>query len=213
MTNGLLQYDPDEAVDFLSQVDPVMAGLIHRAGPFDIEIREIHDPFQTLMRSITFQQLSGKAAETIYGRLIALFGDERLPSPVQVLEVPHDDLRSAGLSNAKALAIKDLAAKTIEGLVPNLAAMHEMDDSEIIDRLVAVRGIGPWTVQMLLIFRLGRADVFPVHDLGVRKGYTQTYGLKELITPKALEEAGELWRPYRSVASWYLWRAVDTVLI
>lgn len=212
MTNELL-YDPGEAVQHLSDVDPVMGALIHRAGPYDIEIRGMHDPFQTLMRSITYQQLSGKAAGTIYGRVVDLFEGEGPPKPPEVLEMDYDRLRGAGLSNAKTLAIQDLASKTLDGTVPSLEHMAAMDDDAIVDRLVAVRGIGTWTVQMLLIFRLGRADVFPIHDLGVRKGYTKIHGLDELIAPKKLEKAGEIWRPYRSVASWYLWRAVDTVLM
>ena len=212
MTNELL-YDPGEAVQHLSDVDPVMGALIHRAGPYDIEIRGMHDPFQTLMRSITYQQLSGKAAGTIYGRVVDLFEGEGPPTPAEVLEMDYDRLRGAGLSNAKTLAIQDLASKTLDGTVPSLEDMVAMDNDAIVDRLVAVRGIGTWTVQMLLIFRLGRADVFPIHDLGVRKGYTKIHGLDELIAPKELEKAGEVWRPYRSVASWYLWRAVDTVLM
>lgn len=212
MTNELL-YDPAEAVQHLSDVDPVMGALIHRAGPYDIEIRGMHDPFQTLMRSITYQQLSGKAAGTIYGRVVDLFEGEGPPTPAEVLEMDYDRLRGAGLSNAKTLAIQDLASKTLDGTVPSLEDMVAMDNDAIVDRLVAVRGIGTWTVQMLLIFRLGRADVFPIHDLGVRKGYTKIHGLDKLIAPKELEKAGEVWRPYRSVASWYLWRAVDTVLM
>ena len=208
-----LEYDPIDAVEHLSRVDPVMGALIHRAGPFEIEIRRMHDPFQTLMRSITFQQLSGKAADTIYGRVVELFDGDGPPSPEQVIEIDYDDLRGAGLSNNKTLAIKDLAAKTLDGTVPSLEDLRKLDNDEIVERLTAVRGVGRWTVQMLLIFRLGRADVFPVHDLGVRKGYTKIHGLDELITPKKLERAGEIWRPYRSGASWYLWRAVDTVLI
>ena len=208
-----LLYDADVAVQHLVDSDPVMAELIGRAGPFEIEIRGMHDPFQTLMHSITFQQLSGKAAGTIYGRVLDLFEGEPPPTPEQVLDVPHDLLRGAGLSNAKTLAIKDLAARTLDGTVPTLDYLSRMDDEEIVERLTAVRGIGRWTVQMLLIFKLGRADVLPVHDLGVRKGYTAMYGLDELIAPKDLETAGEIWRPYRSVASWYLWRAVDTVLM
>ena len=142
-----------------------------------------------------------------------LFDGDGPPTPEQVLEMPHDDLRGAGLSNAKALAIQDLAANTVDGTVPTMEILLEMNDEAVIERLVKVRGIGVWTVQMLLIFRLGRADVFPIHDLGVRKGYTQMYGLDELIAPKKLAEVGEIWRPYRSVATWYLWRAVDTVLM
>jgi DNA-3-methyladenine glycosylase II len=208
-----LQYDPVDAIEHLSRADSVMGGLIHRVGPFEMEIRHIHDPFQTLMRSISFQQLSGKAAKTIYGRVIDLFEGDGPPTPDEVVSIDYDKLRDAGLSNNKVLAIKDLAEKTIDGTVPPLKVLREMTDDEIVERLVSVRGIGRWTVEMLLIFRLGRADVFPVHDLGVRKGYTKIYALDELVKPKELERAGEIWRPYRSVATWYLWRAVDTVLI
>lgn len=208
-----LQYNPIDAVEHLSRVDSVMGGLIHRAGPFEMEVRRMHDPFQTLMRSIAFQQLSGKAAETIYRRVVDLFDGNGPPTPQQVVSIDYDKLRDAGLSNNKALAIKDLAEKTIDGTVPPLRNLREMTDEEIIERLMTVRGIGRWTVEMLLIFRLGRADVFPVHDLGVRKGYTKIYALDDLVKPKELELAGEIWRPYRSVATWYLWRAVDTVLI
>ena len=208
-----LEYDPFEAVTHLSSVDPVMGSLIHRAGEFGIEIREMHDPFQTLMRSVAYQQLSGKAASTIYGRVVDLFDGDGPPSPPAVLEMDYDKFRGAGLSNAKTLAIKDLAEKALDGTVPDLDTLGRMTDDEIVEHLTAVRGIGRWTVEMLLIFRLGRPDVLPIHDLGVRKGYTATYGLDELITPKALEAAGEIWRPFRSVATWYLWRAVDTVLM
>jgi DNA-3-methyladenine glycosylase II len=208
-----LQYDLVDAIEHLSRADSVMGGLIHRVGPFEMEIRHIHDPFQTLMRSISFQQLSGKAAKTIYGRVIDLFEGDGPPTPDEVVSIDYDKLRDAGLSNNKVLAIKDLAEKTIDGTVPPLKVLREMTDDEIVERLVSVRGIGRWTVEMLLIFRLGRADVFPVHDLGVRKGYTKIYALDELVKPKELERAGEIWRPYRSVATWYLWRAVDTVLI
>jgi 3-methyladenine DNA glycosylase/8-oxoguanine DNA glycosylase len=207
------EYDPTEAVSHLSSADPTMGSLIEQVGPFGLEIRTLHDSFQTLMRSITYQQLSGKAAETIYGRVVDLFDSEGPPQPQDVVKMEHDRLRGAGLSNAKTLAIKDLAAKALDGTVPELPDLRRMSNEEIIERLTTVRGIGRWTVEMLLIFRLGRADVLPIHDLGVRKGYTRVYGLEDLVAPKELEQSGELWRPFRSVASWYLWRAVDTVLM
>jgi 3-methyladenine DNA glycosylase/8-oxoguanine DNA glycosylase len=206
-----LAYEPNEAIEHLSRADSVMAALIHRVGPITLEVRSMHDPFQTLMRSIAYQQLSGRAAQTIYGRVLDLFEDAKPPNPSQVLEMDYDRLRGAGLSNAKTLAIKDLASKTLDGIVPDIDDLRAMDDEAIVERLTSVRGVGRWTVQMLLIFRLGRPDVLPTQDLGVRKGYTKSYGLSDLVPPGVLEDAGEVWRPFRSVASWYLWRAVDTI--
>lgn len=205
-----LQYDPEIAIEALIEADPRLGHVISRTGPFGLEANPMQDPYQVLLRSIVYQQLSGKAAGTILGRVLALFGDgETPPTPDQILDTPDELLRRAGLSRAKTAAIKDLAARVLDGTVPDLADLLAMTDEEIVDRLVQVRGIGRWTVEMLLMSRLGRADVFPVHDLGIRKGYQLVYGLAELPKPKELERLGELWRPYRSVASWYLWRAVD----
>jgi DNA-3-methyladenine glycosylase II len=199
-------YDADEAVEYLSSVDPTLARLIERAGPFNMPISQMHNPFEALARNIIYQQLHGNAAAAIHNRVLALFGKKRL-NPQDILEASEESLRGAGLSGAKLVAIKDLAAKTLDGTVPTLAKMRRMDDEEIIEHLTKVRGIGRWTVEMLLIFRLGRADVLPVGDFAVRKGFSLAYGLEELPKPKELVHYGEQWRPFRSVASWYMWRA------
>ncbi|HVF45399.1 MAG TPA: DNA-3-methyladenine glycosylase [Pyrinomonadaceae bacterium] len=201
-------YDPEEAVRHLRAADPVLAKLIGRAGPFALKIRRLHDPFEALARNIVFQQLHGKAAEAIHARVVALFGGGRL-RPEDVLGAEEKEMRGAGLSAAKLAALRDLAAKTLDGTVPTLARMRRMTDEEIVERLTQVRGIGRWTVEMLLMFRLGRADVLPVGDFAVRKGFAVAYGLAESPKPKELAEYGERWRPYRSVASWYMWRAVE----
>jgi DNA-3-methyladenine glycosylase II len=200
-------YDPGEARRVLIKADPVLAPWIKRI-PFTMEIRAMHNPFESLARNIIYQQLHGKAAACIHERVRALYGQGRL-KPASVLETPDERLRAAGLSAAKTVAIKDLAAKTLDGTVPDLARLRRMPDEEIIERLTAVRGIGRWTAEMLLIFRLGRADVLPVGDFAVRKGFAHVYGLKEHPKPTELIAHAELWRPYRSVASWYLWRASE----
>src|SRR5258708_2588431 len=212
-----LAYDPAAALAHLSAADRRMARLIERAGPFALQVEALHSPFQSLLRAIVYQQLSGKAAATILGRVTTLF-PRRRPQPQLLLDLDEASLRSAGLSRNKVAAVRDLAAKTIDGTVPTLAALRRLGDDEIIARLTEVRGIGRWTVEMMLMFRLGRGDVLPVADLGVRKGFQLTYGRAvptgragglELPMPKALLAFGERWRPYRSVASWYLYRAVD----
>lgn len=201
-------YDPDEAVRSLRAADPVLARLMARAGPFTMEIRGLHDPFEALARNIIFQQLHGKAAAAIHARVLALFGGAKL-RPADVLGADDERLRGAGLSAAKLAALRDLAAKTSDGTVPTLARLRRMTDEEIVERLTQVRGIGRWTVEMLLMFRLGRPDVLPVGDFAVRKGFALAYGLAESPKPKELTAYGERWRPYRSVASWYMWRAVE----
>ena len=205
-----LPYDPDVAINVLTQADPPLARLIEQVGPFELELRSVDSsPFDALMRAIIYQQLSGKAAATIHRRVLALFPGDALPDPEEILAVPEDSLRGSGMSRAKVAAVKDLAAKTLDGVVPPIEYLHEMDDESIIDRLTAVRGIGRWTAEMLLIFYLGRPDVLPVTDLGVRKGFMLTYGLDDLPKPSELADYGQRWQPYRSVASWYLWRALD----
>jgi DNA-3-methyladenine glycosylase II len=205
----MLQFDPELAAKHLGRVDPRMRHLIRRAGPFTLQPQRMQSPFEALARAIVYQQLSGKAAATILGRVRALFPGARGFTPQAVLDMPDESLRACGMSAAKVAALKDLAAKTLEGTVPSLARLRKLDDAEIISRLVQVRGIGQWTVEMLLIFRLGRPDVLPVHDLGVRKGYMLTYETPELPKPMELLALGEHWRPYRSMASWYLWRSLD----
>lgn len=203
-----LVYDAGAAVKHLAKADPVLGRLMKRAGPFALQTRSMHNPFEALARNIVFQQLHGSAAEAIHRRVIELFGGGRL-RPRDVLGAADEELRGAGLSGAKTAALKDLAAKTLDGTVPTLARLKRMDDEEIVERLTQVRGIGRWTVEMLLMFRLGRPDVLPVGDFAVRKGFMVAYGLDEMPKPKALELHAEAWRPYRSVASWYMWRALE----
>jgi DNA-3-methyladenine glycosylase II len=200
-------YNPDEAIAYLSRIDATLASFIERAGPFAMQIRHMHNPFEALARNIIYQQLHGNAAAAINQRVLALFGKSKL-RPQDILAASEEILRSAGLSRAKLVALKDLAAKTLDGTIPGLARLRRMDDEEIIERLTEVRGIGRWTVEMLLMFRLGRPDVLPVGDYAVRKGFALTYGLEEMPQPKALTAYGERWRPFRSVASWYMWQAV-----
>ena len=169
----------------------------------------MHNPFESLARNIIYQQLHGNAAAAIHQRVRDLFGKRRRLTPTDIINAPDEKLRAAGLSTAKTIAIKDLAAKTLDGTVPTLARLRRMNDEEIIERLTTVRGIGRWTVEMLLIFRLGRPDVLPVGDFAVRKGFARVYSLKEQPKPKELLRHGELWRPFRSVASWYMWRASE----
>lgn len=206
MTAG---FDSHAAVQMLGRQDRRLARLMERVGPFTLEPRKFDSPFQSLLRAIVYQQLSGKAAATIHGRVLALFDGRRGPRPEQILAVPDDLLRAAGLSRNKVAAVKDLAAKTADGTVPNLRTLRKLDDAEIIARLISVRGIGQWTVEMLLIFHLGRPDVLPTADLGVRKGFMLTYKKPELPTKVELTAHAERWRPYRSVASWYMWRATE----
>jgi len=204
-----LPYDSQDAIQVLSNADEQMGALIHAAGPFEIDFRPAQDPFEALCQAIVHQQLSGKAAGTIYGRFMDLLSPADHPVPHEVLSLAPEDMRGAGLSGAKTEAILDLAAKTIEGVVPDGESLRTMSDEEIVERLTSVRGIGPWTVDMLLIFRLGRPDVLPSTDLGIRKGFARVYGLDDLPAASFLDEHGDLWRPYRSVASWYLWRALE----
>ena len=187
-----------------------MARLIARSRRYNITPAATIRPFDALAESIAYQQLSGKAAATIFGRVRALYPKRKWLDPEQLLATPDETLRTAGLSRAKTAALKDLAAKTIDGTVPTGRALIRMSDDEIIARLTAVRGIGRWTVEMLLLFDLGRPDVWPVDDYGVRKGFAKTFGRRQLPTPKQLMKFGEKWRPYRSMAAWYFWRALDT---
>lgn len=203
-----LCYDAGAAVKHLAGADPVLAKLMKRAGPFALKTRHLHNPFEALARNIVFQQLHGSAAEAIHRRVVGLFGGGRL-RPQDILEASEEALRGVGLSGAKTAALKDLAAKTLDGTVPTLARLKRMGDEEVVARLTRVRGIGRWTVEMLLMFRLGRPDVLPVGDFAVRKGFMVAYGLGEMPKPKAIEQHAEVWRPYRSVASWYMWRALE----
>jgi DNA-3-methyladenine glycosylase II len=201
--------DHGKAHRHLANTDPRMARLIARSRRYNIAPAVSIRPFDALAESIAYQQLSGKAAATIFGRVRALYPKRKWLDPEQLLATPDESLRAAGLSRAKTAALKDLAAKTIDGTVPSGRALIQMSDDEIIARLTMVRGIGRWTVEMLLLFDLGRPDVWPVDDYGVRKGFAKTFGRRKLPTPKQLMKIGEKWRPYRSVAAWYFWRALD----
>ncbi|MGI4854737.1 MAG: DNA-3-methyladenine glycosylase family protein [Janthinobacterium lividum] len=211
-----------QAIEDLSVADPKLRRLIDRAGPFELRISGSLSPFEALTESIIYQQLHGKAAAAIHKRLLASFEDVCgagvHPSPEHLLECPTPQLRAAGLSANKTLALRDLSAKTIDGTVPTLARIRRMSDEAIIEHLTQVRGVGRWTVEMMLIFRLGRPDVLPTSDYGVRKGFALTFGkLKptdkvtpaELPKPAEMEKRAAKWHPWCSVASWYLWRACD----
>jgi methylated-DNA-[protein]-cysteine S-methyltransferase len=202
-----LPFDWDEAVRTLSRADPRLSRLMREVGPVRLTLRPPQSPFESLAQSIVYQQLSGKAAATILGRVRGLFPRKKLTAK-GLLGLSDEQLRSAGLSRPKMLAMRDLAAKALDGTVPRAAELEKLSDEALIERLTRVRGIGQWTVEMILIFRLGRPDVLPVNDLGVRKGFAITYG-GELPAPKALHELGERWRPFRTVASWFFWRATE----
>jgi DNA-3-methyladenine glycosylase II len=223
-------YDTAAALAALTAADPKLARLIARVGPFTMRISRKQSPFEALTEAIIYQQLHGKAAATIHGRLLRSFSalahmadpreplEHRHPSPQELLDAPNEQLRSAGLSANKALALRDLAAKTLDGTVPPLARIRKMADADIIEHLTQVRGIGKWTVEMLLIFRLGRPNVLPTSDFGIRRGFALTFlGLKPttkltpalLATPAQIERRAKKWQPWCSVASWYMWRACD----
>lgn len=197
------------AVEHLIRADKVLARLIRKVGPCRLELRRRTSPFAALVQAVTFQQLNGTAARTILKRVQALYPERRFPRPVDLLATPDRKLRAAGLSRAKVAAVKDIAARTVDGVVPGPRALARLSDQEIVERLTAIRGVGPWTVEMLLIFTLGRPDVLPATDFGVRKGFALAYRRPDLPHPKELLEFGERWRPHRSVAAWYLWRALD----
>lgn len=204
-----LGYDPEFACRHLASADPQLGGLIANAGRFTMRPVPTQSMFAALVEAIVYQQLSGRAAATILGRVVALYRPRRFPRPQDIVDTPAEWLRGAGLSTAKALAVRDLAVKTLDGTVPPMGRVRRMGDDEIIERLTTVRGVGRWTVEMLLIFRLGRPDVLPLGDLGVRKGFARVFDRRVLTDPLVLSRRAERWRPYRSVASWYLWRALD----
>ena len=191
----------------LSRADAVLGGLIRAVGPCELTRQADGHPFQTLARAIAHQQLNGTAANTILKRLVDSCGGGRFPTPEQVLAASTGSLRAAGFSFAKVASLRDLAEKTLAGVVPDAATLGELGDEEIITRLTQVRGIGRWTVEMLLVFQLGRPDVLPVDDFGVRSGFQAAYGLSRPPRPRALAAWGERWRPYRTTAACYLWRA------
>jgi DNA-3-methyladenine glycosylase II len=207
--NILLPFDHLKAHEFLRSIDKRLARVIEKTGTFQFKLDECDSVYESLLEAIVYQSISGKAAAKIYSRIKTLGSNGLCPTPTEILAAPTQKLREAGLSGAKAAAMKDLAQKTIEGIVPTLEEAGKLTDEELVERLISVRGIGAWTVEMFLIFRLGRPDVLPIHDYGVQKGFALTYGKKEIPKPRDLAAFGERWRPYRTVASWYMWRAVE----
>ncbi len=208
--DGMLGFDPDVAVEHLRRSDRALARVIDAAGPFRLQLKTTPSIFGALAEAIVYQQLTGKAAATIFARVRALFPRAHEgPTVEQILRVSDEKLRAAGLSRPKILSLRDLARRAADGEIPTLAEVHRMPDEAIIERLTHVRGIGQWTVEMLLIFRLGRPDVLPAGDYGIRKGFAIAFRTRELPLPVDLERRGERWKPYRTVASWYLWRAVE----
>ncbi|HEY9072313.1 MAG TPA: methylated-DNA--[protein]-cysteine S-methyltransferase [Candidatus Ozemobacteraceae bacterium] len=203
--------DNEAGARYLASIDPVMKDLIARAGPCRLEIDRISSLFEALLESIVYQQLTGKAAATIFGRLLDLFRPKRHIDPLDILRASDEELRGAGISGPKIAAMRDLADKGASGELPTLEELDRLDDETIIDRLTHIRGIGRWTVEMLLLFRLGRPDILSAGDYGLRKGYAILYNNGILPTPREFATAGERWKPWRSIASWYLWRAAEGV--
>lgn len=203
-------FKPAKAVAHLKAADPRLAAIIDTVGPFRMELKHSRSLFGALAEAIVYQQLSNKAAATIYGRVEALYPDAPDGfTPRHILKTPDEALRGCGLSRAKVLAVQDLARRVEEGELPTLDEAQAIPDSELIERLVTVRGIGRWSAEMFLMFRLGRPDVLPLDDYSLRKAYAKAFRKRALPSPKALERAGQKWRPYRTVASWYLWRVLD----
>jgi DNA-3-methyladenine glycosylase II len=193
----------------LSAADPVLARVIAASGPYRVKPDAECPPFKALARAIAHQQLNGAVANRILERFVAGCGGGTFPTPEQVLAASDAQLRAAGFSAAKIAALRDLAAKTQSGVVPAREVLETLSDDEIVERLTAVRGIGRWTVEMMLIFQLGRRDVLPVDDFGVRAGFQRAYGLRKPPKPRVLAAYGERWKPYRSAAAWYMWRAIE----
>ena len=186
-----------------------LAGVVGNHEPFPTTFERARDPYRALVRAVTFQQLSGKAAATIHGRLLALYPGKEHPDPQDILDTSDEKLRGVGLSRQKMAAIRDISQKRIDGVIPDAKTLKKLSDAEIIERLTAARGVGRWTVEMYLIFTLGRPDILPVDDLGVRKGAEKLYRRK--FTPKQLDEYGARWSPHRSAAAWHFWRIADTM--
>jgi DNA-3-methyladenine glycosylase II len=198
-----------EAIAQLSKSDRVMRRVIRQIGSCTLQPQAKRSPFESLVQAVAHQQLHGKAATSILNRFRLLFANKRFPRPEEVLAVSAIKLRAVGFSQAKVLAIRDIAAKTIDGIVPTSRGIQKLADEEIIERLTAVRGVGRWTVEMLLIFQLGRPDVLPVDDFGVRNGFRMAYKLDKMPTAKEVRLYGERWAPHRTTAAWYLWRTAD----
>jgi DNA-3-methyladenine glycosylase II len=204
-------YDPAAALAHLRASDPVLAAVIDRQ-PFALELRPVKSVFEALMRSILYQQLHGAAASAIHGRVVAELARHGAVTPEILGLVSDERLRAAGLSASKLRAIRDLAARSLDGTIPTLAQARRLTEAELIERLTTVRGVGPWTVHMFMIFYLGHADVMPTGDYAVRAAFRKLYRKRKDPTPALILRHARRWSPYRSVASWYLWRSLDTKL-
>lgn len=196
------------AATYLKSVDPVLERLIEKFGHVRIQPRRV-PPFQSLIHAIAHQQLSGKAASTIFKRFQALFGNGQFPTPEQIMEVDLEKICSVGFSKAKASFVHGVAERALNGFIPTMAQCTKMTDTEIVERLTEVKGVGRWTVEMFLMFNLGRPDVLPIHDFGVRKGFQIAYNKRRLPEPEQLEKFGKKWSPYRTTAALYMYRAAD----
>jgi len=204
-----MSVDYSKAIAWLQQSDPTIAAVIERVGACKLgEAQQSGDVLTCLTRTIIYQQLSGKAAGAIHQRFLQLYPERSAPTAEAILATPDEVLRGAGISRSKAVYLKDLAQKVLDGL-PTLSDLELMDDEAIIQALTPVKGVGRWTVQMLLIFRLHRWDVLPVDDLGIRAGIRRTYNLAELPNKQQMLDLGQAWQPYRTIASWYLWRSLE----
>ncbi|MGE0527902.1 MAG: DNA-3-methyladenine glycosylase [Bdellovibrionales bacterium] len=193
----------------LSRLDPRFGTFIKSLPPIEFRQKRSKNPYEALVESVVYQQLTGRAAATIFARVKALYPDRRFPTPQEILDTPVERLRTAGLSQSKALSIHDIARKTLDGTIPPLRRISKMSEDEIVAHLTQVRGVGRWTVEMFLIFSLGREDVLPVTDYGIQKGFAQVFRKRKLPTPLLLSTYGERWKPYRTTAALYLWRAAD----
>jgi 3-methyladenine DNA glycosylase/8-oxoguanine DNA glycosylase len=203
-------FDPKKAVRHLRTADPALGEIISRVGSFAMELKSSRSLFGALAEAIVYQQLSNKAAATIYGRVEALFPRAKGGfAPRHILKASDDSLRGCGLSRAKVLAVQDLARRVHAGELPTLEECEALADDQLVERLVTVRGIGRWSAEMFLMFRLGRPDVLPLDDYSLRKAYAKAFHKRGLPTPQALAKHGEKWRPFRTVASWYLWRTLE----
>ena len=203
-------FKPAKAIAHLRAADPALAAIIDTVGPFRMQLKVSRSLFGSLAEAIVYQQLSNKAAATIYGRVEALYPDAPDGfTPRHILKTPDEALRGCGLSRAKVLAVQDLARRVEDGELPTLDVAQDIPDAELVERLVKVRGIGRWSAQMFLIFRLGRPDVLPVDDYSLRNAYAKAFAKRVLPSPEEFEKVGRKWRPYRTVASWYLWRVLD----
>jgi DNA-3-methyladenine glycosylase II len=208
-TRGAFAFDPAAAVHHLRGADPVLGKLIGRVGPFALELQRTRSLFAAMLRSIVYQQLHARAAASIHARVLGLLEDRGGTTPESLARATDEELRAAGLSRNKLLAIRDLAARCLDGTVPTYAVARKLPDEVLVERLTAVRGIGPWTVHMLLILHLGRPDVMPTGDFAIRLAFTKLYRKRRDATPAHIVRHARCWQPYRSVASWYLWRSLD----